>query len=260
MRYKRNKSKRQRPDQMETTLKDSIHNSRRKEQAILKDLIPKKLKPVKRRAVASDGLVLGRPRLDSAPGVAEVDPAAVMKRLVALKAGGGGERLSVSASLARASAVASLAAKRSLDWEAHRDAKPASADERRSATAMRKRLLRETNAAAAAASAAAKEAHRAQLAEAHSNEAVDDEVEAKPQPQSKHARFREKDKKRASKVSRSRGETLVGVPTTVALGRDRVVSGTPSSGIRTAKQTGRKGVAAKRGGKKKVSKYKRKKN
>jgi hypothetical protein len=98
MRYKRNKSKRQRPDQMETTLKDSIHNSRRKEQAILKPLIPPKLQPVKKRVVPSrqaasshvrivesNAMALAQARVDVAPGAADVDPAMVLQKLAALR-------------------------------------------------------------------------------------------------------------------------------------------------------------------------------
>lgn len=48
---KRNRSKRQPVTEMETTLKDSIHGRTRKERAILKDLIPPRVKQVAKKVM-----------------------------------------------------------------------------------------------------------------------------------------------------------------------------------------------------------------
>jgi hypothetical protein len=100
MRYKRRKSKRQRPDQMETTLKDSIHNSRRKEQSILSELVPPKINKSAKSAV---------PR--STPQTHDGQSMAVLSRLYSLKAS--------STGVAQKSRLA-LAGVQNLDWASNR--------------------------------------------------------------------------------------------------------------------------------------------
>ncbi|EPY30476.1 hypothetical protein STCU_00683 [Strigomonas culicis] len=60
-RVKRKKSKRQSVSEMEKTLKDSIHGRKRKEQAILKSLVPPKLEQKVKKFELTEELPMFKP-------------------------------------------------------------------------------------------------------------------------------------------------------------------------------------------------------
>mmetsp|Transcript_4439 Transcript_4439/g.14157 ORF Transcript_4439/g.14157 Transcript_4439/m.14157 type:complete len:283 (-) Transcript_4439:88-936(-) len=195
MRHGRNRSKRQRPDEMETTLKDSIHNSRRKEQAILRDLVPPRLQGVKKTVVPTRRLAtpvstrLGgkatgaEGEVEAVQARADVDAGSVLQKLAAL-------RQSVAAN-SNAPAV---------DWAAKREEAPPApkVDPRRAKVLARRKAVAERDAAARAAAEARKAARRAAAAaEAGSDEegseaGSDDDNGAAASPMDKVKKLAEK--------------------------------------------------------------------
>jgi hypothetical protein len=180
MRHGRKKSQRQRPDEMETTLKDSIHNSRRKEQSILKDLVPPRLQGVKKTVVPTrrlaapvstrlerDATTAVEGQMAAIPGALDVDASSVMVKLAALRSSVAAEPASASTS----------------NWASKRDqpAPTPKVDPRRAKILARRKEVAAENAASRQAAEEKRAARRAAAAAAAAEEAGSgDDAEADP--------------------------------------------------------------------------------